>query len=858
MGLRSRAPSRRSFVQLEIEPLEDRLAPAGFYATGAAAGGGPEVHLYDADSGTLQASFYPWPVTFSGGVRVAMGNLDGDGSPDLVVAAGPGGLPEVKVYDGTTLSLLRDFFAFPLSFRGGVNVALGDVNGDGQQDIICGADAGGAPQVTVFDGQTGAILRSFYAFPVSFTGGVHVASVDSNQDGYADIVCGAGAGALPQVAVYSGKDGSLLNSFYALPTSFSGGLSVAAADLTRQGETDIIVGAGAGGAPQVSVYQGVDASLVNSFYAFDPSFRGGVHVDAGQVLGQSNIDILVGAGLGGQPELEAFDPVTYQVQVNFDAYSANFEGGVYVAGFATGWKGGLPPTELPPLGPQVDPITRLGLFQGGSFVPVQPGSVTGGDVYVVTHGWAPGLLDWVQQEEARLGPNRIPLWWWTYQPLLGDPITPPFVESSWMFEASQTDTTTNHNGDTVPAFTISPQSMAEQILTVDPKATILAYSWVDESATIGYNSVGFPINGYASEGLTFQAGLDLAVGLHEALASTFTTNSGAVHLIGHSHGSRVVSVAALALQEIAVASKTTSPVKQVTILDSPEDYGTYRDDVANFNWFFLSQLQLGRDPLNTPGTLFVDNYISEFGDIYDNIGLTNAPVTTTNTLNQVVDVNLLAWPFNPSDFAGIHEYAPTWYAGTATSITPLGLAWSPFIGGPATNVPTSQEQTWTNSNYGPTNQFAALTVLQQKPAPPTLQATFTPITITNSSNQSQVSSVPLTETGGQDTFVGTFKIDKTVAGFSFGFNVSQAGAGDVLQIYVNSNQLPSFQVNLSSATAVAGASTEYATIGLGYEAPVVYGTNTVTLTMVLRSPSTNSTKQAQVTVNSFDTFTQPT
>ena len=110
--------------------------------------------------------------------------MTGDGVPDVITAAGPGGGPHVKVFDGAALLTgvvdeVYSFFAYAPGFTGGAFVAAADVNGDGQADIITSAGPGGGPHVRVFDGATGAPLAgplgSLFAYAPGFTGGVYAA-----------------------------------------------------------------------------------------------------------------------------------------------------------------------------------------------------------------------------------------------------------------------------------------------------------------------------------------------------------------------------------------------------------------------------------------------------------------------------------------------------------------------------------------------------------------------------------------------------------------------------------------------------------------------------------------------------------
>ncbi|MCA9068952.1 MAG: VCBS repeat-containing protein, partial [Planctomycetaceae bacterium] len=210
--------------------------------------------------------------------------------PVLAFGAGGGIQAQVSVLNGALDEVYR---LLPYQgFTGAVRVALADVNGDGATDVVTAAGPGGGPHIKVFDGRTGQQLNSgvgsFFAYDGRFTGGVFVAAADLNNDGQADIITGADQGGGPHVRAFSGADGSLLFDFFAYGPMFTGGVRVAAGDINGDDRPDIVTGAGPSGGPHVRVFDGTRPDLAavgmnisgpsGSFFAYPASYTGGVYV----------------------------------------------------------------------------------------------------------------------------------------------------------------------------------------------------------------------------------------------------------------------------------------------------------------------------------------------------------------------------------------------------------------------------------------------------------------------------------------------------------------------------------------------------------------------------------------------------
>jgi hypothetical protein len=154
----------------------------------------------------LQPSALPSPAPVP--ASSPLGPSGPSASSPGIIAVGPdaGNAPVVSVYDATTLTLKFTINAYPTSMTGGVRVAVGDVNGDGTPDIITGPGKGGGSLVKVFSGVNGALLQSFNAYAPGQTDGVFVAAGDVEATGRADIITGTDVGAKPLVKVFRAID----------------------------------------------------------------------------------------------------------------------------------------------------------------------------------------------------------------------------------------------------------------------------------------------------------------------------------------------------------------------------------------------------------------------------------------------------------------------------------------------------------------------------------------------------------------------------------------------------------------------------------------------------------------------------
>lgn len=278
--------------------------------------------------GKKDIEFNAYGNTFKGGVSFASGDINHDGRQEIITAPGTGGGPHVRIFN-LKGEVIGQFFAFNGNFRGGVNIASADVNGDGSDEIIATQASGGDSEVRIFNGR-GGFLSSFYAYDNKFRGGLNLATGDVDGDGEDEIITGLAAGKIPEVRIFK-ADGALKGQFLAYPKTFRGGVKVIVAYVRKgsgSSRADIVTAPEKGGGPHIKFFDN-KGNLLSHFFAFNSNFRGGVSLAKADVDNDGLDEIIAGAGPGGAPHVRVFK-ANGRIVGSFYAYEESFSHGVNV------------------------------------------------------------------------------------------------------------------------------------------------------------------------------------------------------------------------------------------------------------------------------------------------------------------------------------------------------------------------------------------------------------------------------------------------------------------------------------------------------------------------------------------------
>ena len=246
------------------------------------------VRAFDGSGNQARSGWFAYSDKYPAGSQIIISDIDADGQNEVVVNSNG----TISVYKNNLI--LRSFRPYEGKFKGDISITVADLNGDATKEIITGAGAGGGPHVRVFDQYGKPLIGGFFAYDRNFRGGVNVAVIDLNGDGTQEIVTAPGKGGGPQIRIFT-KDGRLLTGgFFAYDKNFRGGVSLAVGNVDGQGDKEIITGSGSGSDPEVRIFS-KDGSLVKKFLAYDNNMTSGIKVSVSDVNTDGKIEILAGS-----------------------------------------------------------------------------------------------------------------------------------------------------------------------------------------------------------------------------------------------------------------------------------------------------------------------------------------------------------------------------------------------------------------------------------------------------------------------------------------------------------------------------------------------------------------------------------
>ncbi|MBU0879407.1 VCBS repeat-containing protein [Patescibacteria group bacterium] len=245
---------------------------------------GDFVRVFNSKGEQARNGFFSYNDNFSGGSQILISDIDND--KDFEILDNKKGV--INVYKKGIKK--TSFSPFGPLFKNEISFVVKDINNDGTNEIIT-APAVGSPYIKIFSKDGKLLSPGWFAYDKNFRGGVSIAVEDINNDGNVEIITAPAVGT-SYIKIFS-KDGKLLNpGWFAYDKNFRGGVSIAVADLDNDGNKEIITAPASNGSSHIKIFS-KDGKLIKQFFAFEKEFRNKIKVITDDINNDGKIEILI-------------------------------------------------------------------------------------------------------------------------------------------------------------------------------------------------------------------------------------------------------------------------------------------------------------------------------------------------------------------------------------------------------------------------------------------------------------------------------------------------------------------------------------------------------------------------------------
>jgi len=233
---------------------------------------GDFVRFFRTDGSRVRNGFFAFEDTYKGGDQIAHVDLDNNGKRDLIVVA------------KNKITIMRDdgqlfakLYPYTAGYPGKIRLAFGDMTGDGNLEIVVAPAEGYPLPVQVYTRFGDILYDNWFPFGKTYSGGYSLGILAPREAESGKVVIGSGTGRDTVVRLYD-TNFTLFKEWFAYEKFFKGGVNVAVGDLDSDGKEEIVVGAGVGKKPLIKVFDSTGALKYGEFEAYKALGTPGIDV----------------------------------------------------------------------------------------------------------------------------------------------------------------------------------------------------------------------------------------------------------------------------------------------------------------------------------------------------------------------------------------------------------------------------------------------------------------------------------------------------------------------------------------------------------------------------------------------------